>query len=121
MGKAVARSLDTPDETRKFENGTLELVQAGSMLITRTRFEPGWKWSNDVKPIVGTDSCQVLHTGYCVSGRMQVRMDDGTDVELQAGDAYRVEPGHDGWVLGDETVTFIDFSEKMEEFAKPQA
>lgn len=121
MGKAVVRSLDTPDETRKFENGTVEIVQAGPVMISRMHLQHGWKWSTDVGPIAGTDSCQVLHRGYLVSGQMLVRMDDGVEVEINAGDAYFIEPGHDAWVVGDAAVVGVDFSEQMGEYAKPQA
>jgi hypothetical protein len=119
MAQVVVRSLDTPDETRKFENGVTDVVRAGTTQISRARLEPGWKWSNDVKPIAGTDSCQVLHQGYCSSGHLQVRMDDGTTVDLRPGDAYHIEPGHDAWVVGDEAFVGVDFSQQMaEEYAK---
>ncbi len=121
MGSTRIRSVDTPDETRKFENGVLEMVTAGSILVSRATFQPGWRWSTDVKPVAGTDLCQVHHKGYCVSGRLRVRTQEGTEAEIAAGDAYEVEPGHDGWVLGDEPWISVDFSDQMSEYTKPNA
>ena len=80
-------------------------------------FEPGWKWSVNVKPIAGTDSCQVSHVGYCLSGRMTIFMDDGTTAEITAGQAVAIPPGHDAEVTGDEECVFVDFGE-ISEYAK---
>jgi quercetin dioxygenase-like cupin family protein len=104
------KSLDQPDETRTFENGKAEVVTLGDFSASRLVFEPGWRWSENVKPIAGTDSCQVLHTGYHVSGRLHVRLDDGTEKEFGPGDAYVIPPGHDAWVVGDEPVVSVDMS-----------
>jgi quercetin dioxygenase-like cupin family protein len=104
------KSLDQPDETRTFENGKAEVVTLGDFSASRLVFEPGWRWSENVKPITGTDSCQVLHTGYHVSGRLHVRLDDGTEKEFGPGDAYVIPPGHDAWVVGDEPVVSVDMS-----------
>jgi len=119
MGTAQTKSLDKPDETRSFPNGVAEMVEIGSTLIGRARMEPGWRWSNDVKPIAGTDQCMVLHKGYAISGTLVVRTEDGTEVQIGAGDAYVIEPGHDAWVLGDEPYVAVDFSDQMKEYAKP--
>jgi quercetin dioxygenase-like cupin family protein len=80
--------------------------------------EPGWKWSECVKPIVGTESCQVLHTGYVVSGQMKLVHDDGSEKEIGPGDVYVIRPGHDAWVVGDEPYVGIDFSSETEHYAK---
>ena len=104
------KSLSSPDETRTFENGKAEVVTLGDFSASRLVFEPGWRWSENVKPIAGTESCQVLHTGYEVSGRLHVRMDDGTEEEFGPGDAYVIPPGHDAWVVGDEPVVSVDMS-----------
>ena len=106
------------DETREFPNGKLEISNVGSAMIGRATFQPGWKWSNDVKPIAGTDSCQVPHQGYVVSGRIHIKMDDGTEFDAGPGDAYDIPPGHDGWVVGDEPYVGIDFSPAMQDYAK---
>ena len=106
------RNLDSPDETRTFENGKAEVVKLGDFSASRLVLEPGWRWSENVKPIAGTDSCQVLHTGYHVSGRLHVRLDDGTEAECGPGDAYVIPPGHDAWVVGDEPVVSVDVSRR---------
>jgi hypothetical protein len=113
------KSLDSPDDSRSFENGVIHVCQVGPVTVSRASYQPGWRWSQSVKPVVGTDSCQVEHKGYVVSGRIHVAMDDGTEADLGAGDAYHISPGHDAWVIGDELWVAVDFSEQMKEFAKP--
>jgi hypothetical protein len=102
------KSLDSPEETRPIENGTVEIVHLGPGTVMRTIFQPGWKWSESVKPVAGTDSCQAPHFGYCVSGRMHVVMDDGEQMDVGPGDALEIPPGHDAWVVGDEPYVGID-------------
>ena len=104
------KSLDSPDETRTFENGKAQITSLGDFSASRLVLEPGWRWSENVKPIAGTDTCQVLHTGYQVSGRLHIRMEDGTEEEVGPGEAYVVPPGHDAWVVGDEPVVSVDMS-----------
>jgi quercetin dioxygenase-like cupin family protein len=94
------KSLDSPDETRSFKHGKVGIVSLGDFTASRLVFEPGWRWSENVKPLAGTDSCQVLHTGYHVSGRLHVRLDDGTEEEFGPGDAYVIPPGHDARLGG---------------------
>jgi quercetin dioxygenase-like cupin family protein len=96
------KSLDSPDETRTFDQGRSQVVSIGDFTVTKNTLEPGWRWSEHVKPITGTDSCQILHTGYVVSGRLKVAMDDGSEEEFASGDAYVIPPGHDAWIEGDE-------------------
>jgi hypothetical protein len=105
-----SKSFSEPDETRTFPNGKLELVHIHDTTVGRTTFEPGWKWSNDVKPIAGTESCEVHHVGTCISGRMKVVHNDGTEVEIEPGLVYDVQPGHDGWVIGDEPCVLVDWA-----------
>jgi mannose-6-phosphate isomerase-like protein (cupin superfamily) len=106
-----SRNLDkNPDEIRKFSNGKMEIANLGDAVIARITVEPGWKWSKDVKPIVNTNSCQMTHTGYTISGRMRIRMDDGTEQEFGPGDATYVPPGHDAWVVGNEPFVAIDIT-----------
>ncbi len=109
-------TFDTPDETREFESGSgrLEVVQGASGAVGRGVFQPGWRWSTHVKPIAGTDSCQASHVGYCVSGRMHIRMDDGTEGEIGAGDFMECPPGHDAWIVGDEPCVLIDWAAAAE-------
>ena len=104
------KSTNTPDETRKFENGKLEISNVGGASIGRFRLEPGWKWSTSVKPLVKTDSCRQVHTMYVISGRMRVRMDDGTEQEFGPGDTGFVTAGHDAWIVGNEPMIGIDFT-----------
>ena len=118
MAGMEAKSLDTPDETRAFvSNGKLDLVKLAGVTVGRAVFEPGWRWSEHIKPIAGTDSCQSLHTGYVLSGRMKVVMTDGTEGEVGPGTAVVIAPGHDAWVVGDEACVMLDFS-GVSEYAK---
>jgi len=119
MGTVEVRSLDQPDETRSFANGVVEMVTIGDTMVGRARFAPGWRWSNDVKPIAGTEWCMVLHEGYCVSGSAIVQAEDGSETRIGPGDGYVIEPGHDAWVLGDEPWVTVDFSQAMADYAKP--
>lgn len=116
----ISKSLNQPDETRPIPNGKgkVEVVNLGGATVMRATFEPGWRWSEHVKPIAQTESCQVAHTGYIVSGRLHVRMDDGTEVEMGPGEASITPAGHDAWVVGDEPVIFLDFAGAAT-YAKP--
>ena len=106
-----SRNLDkNPDDVRKFTNGKVELANFGDAAIGRMTLEPGWKWSKDVKPIVNTISCQMVHTAYGISGRLRVRMDDGTEAEFGPGEVSYVPPGHDAWVVGNEPFIAIDIT-----------
>jgi hypothetical protein len=109
MAKMVKKSFNAPDETRPIPKGKLEVVNLSDVQPMRTTFEPGWRWSESVKPIAKTDSCQVLHLTYFVSGRMGVRMDDGSEAEFGPGDVGVIPPGHDAWVVGNEPLVSIDF------------
>jgi hypothetical protein len=118
MPSVEAKSFDSPDETRPFEGkGQADIVQVAGRNIGRGTFEPGWKWSENVKPIAGTDSCEVSHLGYCISGRMVIHMDDGSDQEIGPGQAVAIPPGHDAEVVGDEACVMVDFGE-IDEYAK---
>ena len=103
------KSFDAPDETRAFPNGAAEIVSIGGAEVGRMTFEPGWRWSEHVKPIAGTDSCEAPHFQYHVSGRLAIRMDDGTEIVANPGDVTSLPSGHDAWVLGDEPVVVVDF------------
>ena len=119
MADFGTKALGKPDETRSFDHGTVELVKLGGHSIGRVNFEPGWKWSEAVKPIAKTDSCQMNHVGYVIAGRLHVVMDEGTEMTLGAGDAYVVAPGHDAWVEGNETFQSVEF-ESLADYAKPK-
>jgi hypothetical protein len=112
-------NFDSPDETRTPERTRVELVRVGETTVGRFSFEPGWRWSECIKPVVGTDSCQARHVGVVQSGSMHVVHDDGTELDLRAGDAYVIEPGHDAWILGDEPFVGLEFeSRSAEEYAR---
>ena len=107
----VSHRADAPDEVREFLDGKgrMEAVHLPAGDAGRGTFEPGWHWAEHVKPIAGTDSCQTRHIGYIVSGRMRVRMADGTETDFGPGDFMHIEPGHDAWVLGEEPCVNLDF------------
>jgi Cupin domain len=112
MAEMEVKNFDSPDEVRPFEgNGQAEVLNIGGKVVGKATFEPGWKWSENVKPIAGTDSCQVSHLGYVISGRMRVFMDDGTEKELGPGDVMAIPPGHDAETVGDEPCVSLDFGE----------
>jgi quercetin dioxygenase-like cupin family protein len=110
MAELEKRSLDQPDETRAVDKGSAEVVELEGATVMRTTFQPGWRWSESVKPMVGTDSCQVHHVGYVVSGRMHVRMDDGEELEIGPGDVLQIPPPHDAWIVGEEAYVGLDFA-----------
>ena len=103
------KSFERPEELREFPNGRAEILTVGGAEIGRLVFEPGWRWSNDVKPIAGTDSCEAPHFQYHLSGRLAIRMDDGTELTAQAGDITSLPSGHDAWVVGDEPAVVVDW------------
>jgi hypothetical protein len=109
MAGVAAKKFDEPDETRKPDKTRVEVVDLGDVKAARMRLAPGWRWSDCIKPLVGTDSCQARHVGTVASGRLRVRHDDGTEIEVAAGSAYRIEPGHDAWVVGDEDFVAYEF------------
>jgi mannose-6-phosphate isomerase-like protein (cupin superfamily) len=112
MADLEVKNFDTPDETRPFQgNGQVEIVMVEGRAIGRGTFEPGWRWSNNVKPIAGTDSCQTHHLGYVLSGRMRVFMDGGSEAEVGPGDVMAIPPGHDAEVLGDESCVTLEFGD----------
>jgi hypothetical protein len=119
MASMQSKSLNKPDEERSFPKGKLELVMLGGITFGRGTFEPGWKWSDSVKPLVKTKSCEAPHTQYHISGRLAVRMDDGTEAIFGPGDVSVLPPGHDAWVVGNEPVVVIDVT-GMTQYAKPE-
>jgi mannose-6-phosphate isomerase-like protein (cupin superfamily) len=109
------RSFDSPDETRTPDKTTIDVVRMGDTSAARMTFEPGWRWSECVKPVAGTDSCQHRHLGVVQSGRMRVMHDDGTEVELGPGDAYVIEPGHNAEIIGGEQFVGFEFQPQAAE------
>ncbi|MFY9580634.1 MAG: cupin domain-containing protein [Gaiellaceae bacterium] len=110
MAGIEVKNFDAPDETRPFEGkGEAQVVNMGGQMVGKGVFEPGWRWSENVKPIAGTESCQAPHLLYCISGKMKVAMDDGSEAEIGPGDVATIAPGHDAWIVGDETCVMVDF------------
>lgn len=110
MLEVILKRFETPDETRVFEKGKLEIVRIGGMTIGRASYEPGWRWSEHVSPIAGTPLCEVEHVGMVLSGRAMAAMKDGIEVELNAGSLFYVPPvPHDSWVIGDEPYVSLHF------------
>jgi uncharacterized cupin superfamily protein len=106
------KNFRSPDETRPFEGkGQARVVELAGHTVGEGTFEAGWKWSENVKPIAGTDSCQVAHFAYVLSGSMTIHMDDGSETEINAGDVVAIPPGHDAEVVGPEDCVMIDFGE----------
>jgi hypothetical protein len=106
------KSFDSPDETRPFaDKGSAAAVALGGGTALKGTFEPGWRWSEHVKPLALTDTCQAAHLGYVLSGRMHIVMDDGTEGEVGPGEAVSIPPGHDAWTVGDEACVLIDFGQ----------
>ena len=103
------KTFGKPEETREFPNGRAEILSIGDSEVGRMTFMPGWRWSNDVKPIAGTVSCEAPHFQYHVSGQLGIRMDDGTELIAGPGDITSLPSGHDAWVVGDEPVVVVDF------------
>ncbi len=116
---AESKSFEVPEETRTFPKGKLEIVNIGGTTMGRATFEPGWKWSESVKSIAGTDSCMAPHLGFMLSGRMTIVMDDGTVLNFGPNDAMSIPPGHDAWVVGDTPCVIVDFV-GYENYAKPR-
>jgi len=117
MASLQRKALDQPDETRPAGKGKVDVVEVDAGTVMRTTFEPGWRWSESVKPIVGGDSCQIDHFGYCISGSLHVVMDNGEEMDISAGDVIHIPPGHDAWT--DEGYVGVDFK-GAEDYAKPQ-
>lgn len=103
------RSFEQPDEVREFPNGRAEVLKVGEAEVGRLRFEPGWRWSEDVRPIAQTESCQAPHFQYHLSGHLAIRMDDGNQFVAGPGDVTSLPQGHDAWVVGEEPVVVVDW------------
>jgi quercetin dioxygenase-like cupin family protein len=119
MAGVEKRDFESPDESRTPEKTRVDVVRLGGTTAARFTMEPGWRWSECVKPVAGTDSCRHRHVGVVQSGRMRVTHDDGTVAELGPGDAYVIEPGHDAEILGDDRFVGFEFEQRAaEEFGR---
>ena len=119
MTGLAKKNIGSPDEVREMKDskGRIELVDLGSGLVGRATFEPGWRWSEHVKPMAGTESCQAAHAGYVITGRKKIVMDDGEEAEVGPGDFMTAAPGHDAWVIGDGACVMLDW-QGMADYAK---
>jgi len=115
MAGATKKSFENPDERRAPDRTQVEVVDLGAAKAARMTLQPGWKWSDCIKPLVGTESCQVHHVGAVVAGQLRVRHSDGTEIEVGPGDAYVIEPGHDAWVSGNDPFVCYEFDSKAAE------
>ncbi len=115
--KIGRKNFSAPTEVRPFDKGKVELLHVGEHTVARATLEPGWKWSTCMAPIAKTRTCEAAHFGYQLSGKMMLRMDDGSETTIVAGDVVHIPPGHDAWVIGSEPVVFIDF-QGMADYAK---
>jgi quercetin dioxygenase-like cupin family protein len=110
MGTLEINDFSTPDDVRKPDpTATIEVVKLAGGEVGRYTFQPGWRWSKHIKPVVGGESCQTEHVGYLISGTLAVQTEDGTSGEIRPGSVYRIPPGHDGWVVGNEPVRVVEF------------
>jgi quercetin dioxygenase-like cupin family protein len=112
-----SKRLDSPDEVRTPSKTRVEIVRLEGFTLGRFNFEPGWRWSECIKPVVKTETCQVSHVGYVVSGRITVQMKDGTRKTISAGESYSIPPGHDAWVEGTERFVAVEVL-SAEQYAK---
>lgn len=115
MAGIATKSFDSPDETRTPDKTKVDVVQLEAATAARLTLQPGWKWSDCIKPVAGTDSCQARHVGAVEAGRLHIVHDDGTEAEVGPGDAYVIEPGHDAWVVGEEAWVGYEFESKSAE------
>jgi len=111
------RRFTDATDVRRFPHGYINVVELDDVVVGQMVYEPGWRWSRDIKPIAGTESCQYHHLGVVISGRLRVQMPDGTELEIGPGEAFEIPPGHDAWVVGDEPWVCVDF-EAMRTYAK---
>jgi uncharacterized cupin superfamily protein len=119
MADIEIKSFDEPDESRPFEGkGRVDIVNLGGREIGKGTFEPGWRWSQNVKPIAETESCEFNHLGYVLSGRMLVHMDDGTEGAIGPGHVFAIPAGHDAEVVGNEPCVMIDIGEEDAAYAQ---
>ncbi len=120
MTTVQIKNLDRPDERREFPHGRIEVVRIDGHELDRVVFEPGWRWSESVRPIAGTDSCEFEHYAYVASGRLHIQQNDGTEADIGPGDVALIPAGHDAWVVGDEPCVTLDLV-GVPEYAKAPA
>src|SRR5438094_10433014 len=120
MARLQRRRFTEPDDVRMIPHGRVDVVELDDRVVGQMTYEPGWRWSVDVKPIAATESCQFHHVGVTLSGRLRVQMRDGIELELGPGDVFEIPPGHDAWVVGDDPWVSVDFA-GARAYARPVA
>jgi hypothetical protein len=105
----VKKNFTSPDSTQSPPKVKIDTIKIGEMTVVKQTYQPGWKWSKDMKPVAGTDTCQMHHMGVGISGKMHVKANDGQEMEFGPGDVVDIPPGHDAWVLGDQPVVLYSF------------
>ena len=109
MARLQRKRFSEPVDVRRFPHGRVDIIELDDTVVGRMSYEPGWRWSVDVKPIATTESCQYHHVGVTLEGRLRVEMPDGTQLEIGPGDVFEIPPGHDAWVVGDTPWVSIDW------------
>jgi quercetin dioxygenase-like cupin family protein len=106
----ILKRFENPDSKVTFEKGSFAVIEVAGVTLGLASYDPGWKWSTHLRPENGPSTCQVEHVGFVLSGRAVAAMDDGTLIEMKAGDAFYIPPGHDSWVAGDEPYVSLHIS-----------
>ena len=117
MASLEKKSFDSPDEVKEPEKTNASVVNFGTVAASRVILQHGWKWSECIKPVVGTESCEAGHVGMILQGTLKIVHDDGSEMTISAGDAYSCAPGHDAWVVGDEEVIGYEFNNSGKDYA----
>ena len=117
MSRLQRKRFSEPVDVRRFPNGRVDVIELDDVVVGRMTYEPGWRWSVDVKPIAGTEACLYHHVGVTLQGRLRIQMGDGTELEIGPGDVFEIPPGHDAWVLGDTPWVSVDW-EAMRTFGR---
>lgn len=112
MASMETKSMDRPDEMRTPDKTNVSVVHLGGASVARLTLQPGWTWADCIKPVAGTEHCEAAHLGYVVSGRMHITTTDGSEGDVGPGETYRLAPGHDAWVVGDEPCVALEFESK---------
>ena len=104
------KNFNNPDSTHSPPSVRMDTINIGEMTVEKQMYQPGWRWSTHIKPLAGTDTCQMHHLGILISGRLGVKADDGEEMEIGPDDVADIPPGHDGWVIGNEPAIFYAFT-----------
>lgn len=108
-----SRTFTTPDDTMRFPNGSLDVITFDEAPLRQLTVQPGWRWSNDVRPLGSDQSCQVAHEGFMLSGNLHVEMDDGSTLDIGPNELFQIPPGHDAWVAGNEACGMVDWGARV--------